>query len=294
VPADLAEWYEDAAGSLRAVEKAEVLWYDPRTSAPIEQLLAAGRRLRWVTCQNVGVDRFPLAELRRRRIRLTNAAGHYAIPIAEYIVMAMLAWAKGMPELVRAQDHEVWLSPAPGDRELAGGHALIVGYGGIGRAVGERLRGLGLEVTGVRTRARPPFVIGPDDWRPRLAEFDHVILCAPLTARTAHLIGERELAAMKPGAWLANTSRGALIETDALVAALRSGHLGGAYLDVTDPEPLPAGHPLWKLPNVLVTPHSSWASARFARRTSEFFVENLARYQAGRPLRNLVKLEAGY
>jgi phosphoglycerate dehydrogenase-like enzyme len=294
VPADLTLWYEDAAGSLRAVDRAEILWFDPRTAAPIDQLLAAGRHLRWITSQNVGVDRLPLGELLKRRIRLTNAAGHYAIPIAEYIVMAMLAWAKGMPQLVRAQDREDWLTQAPGNRELAGGRALIVGYGGIGRAVGERLRGLGLEIVGVRTRARPPLVIGPDDWRPRLGEFDHVILCAPLTALTEHLIGERELAAMKSGAWLANTSRGPLVDTNALVGALRSGHLGGAYLDVCDPEPLPQGHPLWKLPNVLVTPHTSWASAPFARRTSEFFVENLARYRAGKPLRNLVKLKAGY
>jgi phosphoglycerate dehydrogenase-like enzyme len=287
-------WYATPEESLAAVADAEVLWFDPRTAAPIGDLLAAGTKLRWITSQNVGVDKLPLGVIRRRRILLTNAAGHYAIPISEYVVMALLAWAKGMSELLASQSRHQWLTAPPRMQEVAGFRALVIGYGGIGRAIGRRFKGLGIDTIGVRTRAAPPTVIGIDDWRPRLGEFDVVILSAPFTAGTRHLIGRDELALMKQGAWLANISRGPMIDTDALVEALRSGRLGGAHLDVTDPEPLPSDHPLWDQPNALITPHSSWASSAFARRTSEFFIANLARYQSGLRLRNLVKLKAGY
>jgi phosphoglycerate dehydrogenase-like enzyme len=287
-------WYQNPEESLTAVANAEVLWFDPRTAAPIDQLLEAAPRLRWVTSQNVGVDRLPLDEFRRRHIRLTNAAGHYAIPIAEYVVMALLAWAKGLPALVHAQDREEWLNAPPRMNEVAGLRALVIGYGGIGRAIGDRFRGLGIDTIGVRTRARPPRILGPDGWRSRLGEFDVVVVTAPFTPQTWHLLGAEELANMKPGAWLANVARGPMVDTEALTGALRTGRLGGAYLDVTDPEPLPPGHPLWQMPNVLVTPHSSWASAPFARRTSDFFVANLERYRSGRRLRNLVRLKSGY
>jgi phosphoglycerate dehydrogenase-like enzyme len=288
------DWYQDAESSLQAASTAEIMWFDSHTSAPIGQILEVGSRLRWVSLHQVGVDKIPLADFARRRIRLTNAAGHYAIPIAEYTVMAILAWAKRLPKLIKAQDDEVWLQEPPGNTELFGSRALIIGYGGIGRAVGARLFSLGVDTIGVRTRARPPRVIGPDDWRSRLGEFDWVLICAPLTKQTTNLIGEPELAAMKRGACLANTSRGAMVDTDALVKSLKAGHLGGAYLDVTDPEPLPKGHELWRMPNTLITPHSSWASDRFARRTSDFFVENLERFRDGKRLRNLVNLRQGY
>jgi phosphoglycerate dehydrogenase-like enzyme len=288
------EWYDDPAGSLRAAVEAEVLWHDGRTGAPLEQLLDRAPALRWLHMQNVGVDRMPLAAISKRRIRLTNGAGLYAVPIAEYAVMAMLAAAKGFRQLLAAQERGEWLPAPPADSELFETRALIIGYGQIGRAIGTRLRGLGVTTVGVRSRARPPSAIGPGDWRERLHEFDWVIVSAPLTAATGHLIGAGELAAMKPGAWVLNVSRGAIIDMPALLRALEAGPIAGAYLDVTDPEPLPAGHPLWRLPNAIVTPHSSYASNRFLERAGELFRDNLRRYCAGRPLRNLVKLKAGY
>jgi phosphoglycerate dehydrogenase-like enzyme len=288
------EWYDDPGGSLQAAVRAQVLWHDGRTAAPLDQLLDRAHALRWLHMQNVGVDGLPLAAISKRRIRLTNGAGLYAVPIAEYAVMAMLAAAKSLRQLLAAQERGEWLPTPPGDSELFETRALIIGYGQIGRAIGSRLRGLGVTTVGVRSRARRPSAIGPDEWRGRLGEFDWVIVSAPLTGATDHIIGASELAAMKPGAWVLNVSRGAIIDTPALLHALEAGPIAGAYLDVTDPEPLPAEHPLWRLPNVIVTPHSSYASKRFLERAGDLFLDNLSRYRTGRPLRNLVKLKAGY
>lgn len=287
-------WYQDPADAVDAAPTAEVFWFDPMTAGPMERLLEAAGHLRWVSCQRVGVDDLPLAELLRRKIRLTNGAGLYANPIAEYLMMALLSWAKGLPDLIRAQEHQDWLTEPPADRDIAGSKALIVGYGATGRAVDKRLRAFGVSTVGVRSRAQSQQVIGPNDWRSRLNEFDFVLLCAPLTPNTRHLIGQRELAAMKPGGWLANVSRGGLVDTQAVVLALQSGRLGGAYLDVTEPEPLPIDHPLWRIRNVMITPHSSWASNTFFQRTSDFFLANLGRYLSRKPLRNLVNLRLGY
>lgn len=295
LPADVAAaWYENRETAQAALEDADVFWYDQRTSGPPEELFEAGRRLRWVHNQNVGVDRMPLATFHRRRIRFTNGAGLYAVPIAEYVVMAMLAVAKDLRTLLRAQEREEWLAAPPADGELAQTRALVIGYGQIGKAIGDRLRGFQVECVGVRSRPAPPWVVGPDGWRHRLAEFDWIIITAPLTPATRGMIGASELAAMKPGAWLINVARGAIVDRDALVSALTSGRLGGAYLDVTDPEPLAPGDALWHLPNAIVTPHSSFASHRFLARAGELFLNNLSRYRSGKPLRNLVNLRAGY
>jgi phosphoglycerate dehydrogenase-like enzyme len=216
-----------------------------------------------------------------------------AVPIAEYLVMAILAAAKGFPELVRAQDRREWLPRPPACGELAGTRALVLGYGSIGRAAADRLRGLEVEVVGVRTRPSEDSV-GPDEWRSRLAEFDWVILTLPLTRRTRCVIGKAELASMKSTAWVFNVSRGGLIDPVALEQALRAGTIGGAYLDVTDPEPLPPESPLWTLTNAIITPHSSWATEKMTERAVALFLDNLNRYRSGEPLLNVVDLDAGY
>ena len=288
-------WYSGAAECPAAVAGAQVLWLEFGLQEEIVAALEAGPDLRWVFTPGAGMDRQPLATYRERGIILTNGAGLASVPIAEYTVMAILAAAKGLPALLRAQDRAEWLKKPPGRREVLGSKALIVGYGNIGRAIAERLLGFGVEVTGVRRRPDSrPEVIGPGEWRTRIGEFDWVILGAPPTAETAQLIGPAELAGMKDGAWLLNISRGALVDQDALISALKEGRIGGAYLDVTDPEPLPAASELWKLPNVIITPHSSWASERFSDRSADLFLDNLVRFQEGRELLNVVDLEAGY
>ncbi len=290
---DEVAWYRDAAEAAQAAAPAEVLWLAFWRTEEIQRALAAGPNLRWVTTAGAGVDSYPLAEFRERRIVLTNGSGVVAVPIAEYVVMAMLAAAKGFPELARAQDHREWLPRPPAYGELARTRALVLGYGSIGRAVAERLRGLEVEVIGVRTRPAEDS-LGPDEWRSRLAEFDWVILTLPLTSRTRCVIGKAELGSMKPSAWILNVSRGGLIDPVALEEALRARAIGGAYLDVTDPEPLPPENPLWTLPNVIITPHSSWATDKMTERAVALFLDNLNRYRSGQPLLNVVDLDAGY
>jgi phosphoglycerate dehydrogenase-like enzyme len=289
-------WYEDTGDALRAAAGAEVLWIGfPafKSSEDIEKAVDQGRELRWLTTPGAGVDHFPLDAIRRHGLTLTNGSGLHAAPIAEYVAMALLAAAKGFPDLVRAQDRSEWLGRPPALGDLEGSRALVIGMGSIGGAIADRLRAFGVEVTGVR-RSGTGGSIRPDEWRARLAEFDWVILATPLTSDTSHVIGPAELRAMKQTAWLANIARGRLVDQRALIEALRDKSIGGAYLDATDPEPLPPESPLWDMPNVIITPHSSWASARLERRIADLFLDNLERYRSGHALRNVVDLEAGY
>jgi phosphoglycerate dehydrogenase-like enzyme len=287
-------WYTDQGSCAAALAGAEVLLIDnPLTS--IEDAIAAGADLRWLTTHATGVDGWPLELFQRRGLVLTNGAGMGAIPISEYVVMAILAGLKALPELTRAQDRREWLRQPPAFGELHGKRALIYGYGSIGRAIGHRLRPFGVLVTGVRRHlGDAPGVISVDDWEARLPETDLLILSVPLTGDTKALIGEAQLAALPEGAWVVNIARGNLIDEAALIKALKSGHLGGAYLDVTQTEPLPPDSELWSLPNVILTPHSSWATNEFRNRAAVIFLDNLDRYRRKEPLRNVVDLHAGY
>ena len=286
-------WYDDQDSCVAAIAGAEVLWLDFRLTG-IEQIIRAGTALRWVTTLAAGVESLPHRLLEERGLTVTNGAGLGAIPISEYVVMGLLAGLKGFPELVRSQDKREWVTP-PSFKEMHGKRALIVGYGNIGRAIGERLRPFGVKVTGVRRHPDgEPDVIGAEGWEKHLPETDLLILAVPLTGATRALVGEKELAALPEGAWVANIARGRLIDEPALIAALKKGSLGGAYLDVMSTEPLPHDSELWSLPNVILTPHSSWASSHFLKRGAQLFLDNLKCYEQGQPLRNVVDLKAGY
>lgn len=288
-------WYADFEECRAAAASAEVLWLDFFRRPQVEAPLREADGLRWVFTRGAGMDGQPLHLYRERGVVLTNGSGIGAGPISESLVLAMLAAAKRFPDLVRAQDRAEWLSRPPAYGELQGTKALVLGYGDIGRALAARLAPFGVEVVGVRRQLdEDPAVLGPDDWRPRLGEFDWVVVTVASYAANRHLVGAPELAAMKPRAWLLNVTRGWIVDQAALLEALRDGRIGGAYLDVTDPEPLPAESALWRLPNVIVTPHSSWASTRFAERGAALFLDNLGRYLAGAPLRNVVDLQIGY
>jgi phosphoglycerate dehydrogenase-like enzyme len=287
-------WYSDNDSCMKALPGAEVFWVDFAVK-DIAKAIEAGADLKWLTTQGAGVDGWPLALIKERNLLLTNGAGVGAIPISEYVVMGLLAGLKGFPELVRSQDRREWLTTPPSRTEMYGKRALVYGYGGIGRAIAERLRPFGVSVTGVRRNpGSEPGVNAATDWEAALPETDLLILSVPLTGETTALIGETQLAALPKGAWVANIARGGLIDTAALIAALKSGHLGGAYLDVTDPEPLPADSELWSLPNVILTPHSSWATEHQMERAAEIFRKNFERYMRAEPLRNVVDLTAGY
>jgi phosphoglycerate dehydrogenase-like enzyme len=286
-------YYTDTEGCVAAIAGAEVLWINYLEK--FEQVIEAATDLRWVTTHAAGVEHLPLQLFDARGLVLTNGAGLGAIPISEYVVMALLAGLKGLPEMVRAKDRREWLEQPPTLTVLHGKRALIYGYGGIGRAIGERLKPFGVVVTGVRRHpGDEPSVIAAADWEARLPETDLLILSVPVTPTTRALVGTSQLAALPKGAWVANIARGDLIEEPALVDALKSGHLGGAYLDATQPEPLPQESELWSLPNVILTPHSSWASDDFLQRAAAIFLDNLDRYRRGEPLRNVVDLSAGY
>ncbi|MCC6924767.1 D-2-hydroxyacid dehydrogenase [Novosphingobium sp.] len=287
-------WYETKEQAFALAPAAEIGWFDMHSKADMAEVFRLAERLKWLNSVYAGVEAFPLDVLAARGTVLTNGAGINAVPIAEYVVMLMLAEAKQYRQVVRAQDRHEWLRDSPGKRELFGSKALILGYGAIGQEVERRLVPFGVEVTRVR-RSPGPGTLGPDAWRAELGQFDWIVIAVPATAETEGMIGADELAAMKRNAVLVNVARGSVIDQPALVNALEAGQIGGALLDVTTPEPLPADHPLWTLDNAQVTMHlSGRAQDRVFERAAERFLVNLERYRQGERLEPQVDYAAGY
>ena len=295
LPADLdVRWFMSTEQALELAPLADIGWFDLNDKAEMFKIISAATNLKWLNSIYAGVDGMPLAQLKAQGTVVTNGAGINAITIAEYVVMGMLTVAKGYAQVVRAQDRHEWLVDSPGKVELYGSKALLLGYGAIGKLIEERLKSFGVDVTVVR-RSEGPNTLTPDAWRSRLGEFDWVILAVPATPETENMIGADELATMKQSATLINIARGSVVEQDALVKALTDKQIGAAFLDVTTPEPLPAGHPLWNLDNAHITMHlSGRAQDKMFIRSAQRFLENLARYQAGEPLSPMVNLELGY
>ena len=296
LPPDLeVAWFAKPAEANAAIADADIAWVDMQPTALVaDAIRGSGPQLKWVSTIYAGLDAFPLDLLRDRGVTLTNGAGINAYAVAEYAVLGVLAAAKRYDEVVRAQDRREWPADSPGKLELFETSALVIGYGAIGRLIGERLEAFGVTVTGV-TRSGRDTTITPDQWRARLGEFDWVVLAAPSTGDTKALIGASEFAAMKPGAWLINIARGDMIDDDALLDALHARRIGGAFLDPTNPEPLPPEHPLWTAPNCMITMHLSGRSqTKMFRRAAALFLENLHAFRAGQPMRNVADLDAGY
>lgn len=297
LPADAeVRWFASAEDAYAMAPGAEIGWLDMQVPQNTGRALELGEDLKLVCTIYAGTDAFPLQAMRARGTRLCNGVGINATAVAEYAVMGMLNLAKGFPAVVRAQDRREWLRDAPGKVELEDSRALIIGYGAIGRRIGRMLQGFGVHVTGVRRSASgEPDMLGPDEWRGQLGRFDWIVVAAPATSETRHLIGAAELAACKPSAYLVNIARGSLIDQQALIAALEAKRLAGAFLDVTDPEPLPPEDPLWAASNTIITMHlSGRAQTRMFERAAKLFLDNLARYRAGQPLINEVNLDLGY
>ena len=274
----------------------EIGWFDVGLPDQIGAAIANATDMRWLNTLLAGIDFMPLPALAARDVIITNGIGINAITIAEYVVMGMLNVAKGYRAVVHAQQRHEWLTDAPGKMELAGSRALMIGYGGIGKLVEERLKAFQVDVTVVRrTPDASGHTLGPDQWRARLGDFDWVILAVPATPDTDRMIGAPELAAMKRSAVLLNVARGSVVDQDALVEALKTRSIGAAFLDVTSPEPLPPEHPLWSLDNAHITMHLSGRSqTRMFERAAERFLDNLARYRAGEALNFRVDLAKGY
>ncbi len=289
-----ARWYTTKAEAVALAPLAEIGWFDMHSKDDMAEIFQRAIKLEWLNSVYAGVESFPLDLLETRGVMLTNGAGINAVPIAEYIVMLMLVQCKGYREVVRAQDRHEWLKDSPGKHELSGAKALILGYGAIGQEVEKRLIGFEMEVSKVR-RSAGSGTLGPDEWRARLGEFDWIILSVPATPETEGMIGAAELAAMKADAVLVNVARGSVIDQAALTSALSKGRIGGALLDVTTPEPLPAGDPLWGLDNTQITMHlTGRAQDRMFQRSAARFLENLGRFHRGEALTPLVDYALGY
>jgi len=267
-------------------------------------VLAGAPRLRWIHSSAAGVGSLLSAELKARRVLLTNSRGVHADFIAEHVVAVTLMLFRKLHLAVRRQVEGRWaqaeMNAPPPPRLLRGAHVGVVGLGAIGTAVARAMAGLGAEVHGIRRRPgreRPHGVkrVGaPEELPALLARADVVVLAAPSTAETRGLIGRHELALMRRDAVLVNVARGRLVEQDALADALARGVIAGAALDVFEHEPPDPASPLWRLPNVVLTPHTAGFRADYWDVVTDLFSENLRRYRRGDTLLNVVDPEAGY
>jgi phosphoglycerate dehydrogenase-like enzyme len=280
--------------------------------------LARAPGLRWVQTESAGVDHLQGTPLWASDITITSANGVHAVQIAEYVLTMLLAHAHHLPAMQRMQGRREWARGEQRERleprELRDATVGVIGYGAIGREVARLATAFGMRVLATSRNPNqsprfdgwtPPGTGDPDGTLPErlytlddlpamLAECDAVVLALPLSDRTRHLIGARELAAMQSHALLVNIGRGALIDQAVLINALEAGRIGGAALDVTDPEPLPGDSPLWAMNNVILTPHISGMSPRYNDRAVELFAQNLERYLAGKSLLNVVQRDLGY
>jgi phosphoglycerate dehydrogenase-like enzyme len=264
-------------------------------------LIRAGKSLRWVHQPSAGVEGLmEIPELVEGDIILTNMQRAYGPEIADQAIGYLLAFTRSLTHFIRVQPGQEWRSRAPGMvfDELLGKTLLVIGLGGIGSEIARRANAFGTRViaTDPKVYERPLFVEElhrPDVFHALLPRADVVASAVPLTKRSLRMIGAKEFALMKRGVILINVSRGKVVDTDALIAALDSGQVAAAGLDVTDPEPLPKGHPLWSR-NVIITPHSAGQSPGGERRRHEIFRENLRRFAAGEMLLNVVDKKVGY
>ncbi len=287
-------WFMTKEDALKVAPEAEIGWFDMNEKEPMIEMVKAAEKLKWMNSIYAGLDFLPHDLMIERGVVVTNGVGINAITIAEYIVMLMLAHAKGYRDVVRAQDRQEWLLDSPGKRELAGEKVLLLGMGAIGSLAKKRLEAFDMEVVPVR-RSGADGALKPDEWRARLGEFDWVILAVPATDETRGMIGADELGAMKETAVLVNVARGDVVDQEALVAALEARSIEAALLDVTTPEPLPEGHPLWSLDNAQITMHlSGRAQTKMFQRSVDRFVENLGRWKRGEPVAPQMDLALGY
>jgi phosphoglycerate dehydrogenase-like enzyme len=289
LPEWLAVWWWDSPETLQELApEAEIGWFDLHAKPPALAAVRRAERMRWLNTSYTGVDWLPLAGLRERGVVLTCGTGLTTGQVTEFALLAMLAVAKDYPAVVRAQDRHEWLDVPPGGRDLAGSRALILGHGAIGQAIERALEALGVEVCAVSSRR-------PRNWRSQIGSFDWIVLAVPGTPETRGMIGAAELAGMKAEAVLVNFARADCIDQDALIEALRERRIAAAILDLTDPEPLPAEHPLWSLPNAHLTMHLSGIPTPASQaRAATRFLRNCERFRAGEPLEAQVDLARGY
>jgi phosphoglycerate dehydrogenase-like enzyme len=278
-------------GQLDAV----VMWQlDARA---VVDAVAGSRGVRWVHLRWAGVPAEVLEGLREHSAVLTNGSGAHGLAVAEYVALVVLAHYKGLRQLYGAQERSEWLGSYK-LRELRGSSIGIVGLGDLGLSIARVLRGFGVRLRGLRRSALPCIevdeVFQTADLPAFLDGLEVLVVAAPLTTDTRGLIGANELAALRPGALLVNVGRALVVDQTAMVQALQSGQLGGAALDVFEREPLPEESPLWRMPNVFLSPHCCDATPQSLERGLDLFLDNVGRFTRGEPLRNVVDRDAGY
>ena len=267
------------------------------------EMVAAAPRLRWVHSSAAAVEGLlPLADLAARRIVVTNSRGVQAIPMAEHVIGGLLVLSRRFDRILDAQRDRRWIQNELSDDwpwMLYGQKMTIVGLGTIGVEVAKRAQAFGMRIWGVTRSGKGDTTyaerIQPaSELQQALPHADYIVIAAPDTPETKHLIGAEQIARMKRGARLINIGRGSLLDEAALISALESGQLGGAALDVTTPEPLPSDSALWKAPNLFITPHTSGVSDRLWERETELLLRLLDEWFAGQELSNRVDLSRGY
>jgi phosphoglycerate dehydrogenase-like enzyme len=260
----------------------------------VERAAAASKRLRWIQLMSAGYDHL-VGRSFPEDVVVTNAGPSFGPAVADHALALLLALTRNIPRAVEAQARAHWQPRSgAGSLSLEGRSALVLGLGAIGRCIATRLNGFGMVVSGVNRDggavegfAQVYSMAQLDD---ALAQADVVVLALPLSSATKGLFDRRRLQACKPGSHIVNIGRGGLVDLDALTEALKSGHLAGAGLDVTEPEPLPDGHPAWSTPNLLITPHVAGTGSHHA--LAEFVARNAEAFQAGRPLEGVVQRSA--
>jgi phosphoglycerate dehydrogenase-like enzyme len=274
---------------------AEVGFPFTSSAAILRTLLAAVPTLRYLHFPFAGMEQVLSAPL-PSRLLITSSAGVHAIPIAEYVVAAIMAMTRRLPVFWTQQQQRRWKSQPL--QEVLGRRVGIYGYGAIGREVARRCVALGMEVWGLRRTGEPDpqaaRMLRPRQLPQLLAASDYLVVAAALTPQTRGRIDARALATLKPGSYVINVSRGAIINERALLRALERGHVAGAYLDVFAEEPATPSSPLWRAPNCYLTPHVSWSSSRTQARVMTLFAENVRRFRSGEPLLNRVDRRRGY
>lgn len=273
------------------IERITVVFFSddawPERAGPFFKVALSAPNVQWFQSMSAGVDSPVFSTFLDRGVRLTTSSGASAPPIAATAMMYLLALSRNLPRMARAQAAHEW-APEP-FVELAGQRLLVVGYGPIGEEVVRLAEAFRMQPLVVRRAVRgdePCPVVTLSQLGSTISTADAVVLALPLTDDTRGLFSSEVFSAMKPGAFFVNVGRGELVDQAALIEALSTGHLGGAGLDVFDPEPLPADDPLWDLPNVIITPHNSGASDGTAERVNQIFLDNLGRFTRGEPLRN--------
>ncbi|MDF5725007.1 MAG: D-2-hydroxyacid dehydrogenase [Rhizonema sp. PD37] len=263
----------------------------------LHKVLAAAPQLRWHHAPNAGVNHILTPIYLERNLILTNGAGVHAIPIAEFVITYMLAYAKKLHQLYTFQAEHSWQRGFQ-TQDLWDATLLIIGAGSIGQEIAARAKPFGMRIYGSRRHPEPlpnfDKVVGANEWRSLLSEAHYVVIATPLTQETKGLIDAEVLHSMRHDAYLINIARGAVVDEPALLEALKENQIAGAALDTLFTEPLPPESPFWSLNNVFVTPHCSGHSPRVKERSLALFLDNLTRYRHNQPLRNVVDKNAGY